>query len=80
MLESFFFSRLFPISKVVKFAFRGACFVRRQRGVVAIKRRAIRAHILYVIAHIAKNMWMVLGWQCTHAHEFLGADFDDLNA
>jgi hypothetical protein len=73
-------SRLFAISELAKFTFRRACFVRRQRGVVAIKRRAIRAHILYVVAHIAKNMWMILGWQRTHAHEFLGADFDELNA
>jgi hypothetical protein len=33
-----------------------------------------------ILAHIAKDMWMVLGWQRTHAHEFLGTDFDDLNA
>jgi hypothetical protein len=31
-------SGLFAIGKVVKFAFRRACFVRRQRGVVAIER------------------------------------------
>ena len=65
---------------VVKFAFRWACLVRRQRRVVAIERRAIGAHILNVLAHVTEDMRMVLWRQRTHAHEFLGADLDDLNA
>ena len=52
----------------------------RQRRVVAIERRAVGAHILDVVAHVTKDMRMVLRWQRTHAHEFLGADLDDWNA
>jgi hypothetical protein len=33
-----------------------------------------------ILAHVTEDMRMVLWWQRTHAHEFLGADFDDLNA
>jgi hypothetical protein len=40
----------------VQLAFRGARFVGRQRGVVAIERRAIGAHILYRVAHVAIDM------------------------
>jgi hypothetical protein len=29
---------------------------------------------------MAKDMWMILWWLRTQAHEFLGADFDDPNA
>ena len=72
--------RLFTISEVVKFAFRWARLVWRQLGVVTIKRRAIGTHILQVVGHITKDVWMVLGWQRAHAHEFLGANFDDWNA
>jgi hypothetical protein len=54
--------------------------VGRQRGVVAIERRAIRAHILNVLAHVAENMRMVLWWHRADTHEFLGADHDDWNA
>ena len=64
----------------MEFTFRRARFVRRQRRVVAIERRAIRAHVLDVLAHVAEDMRVVLRWQCTHAHEFLSADLDDLNA
>ena len=65
---------------VVEFAFRWACLVRRKRRVMAIERRAIGAHILRVLGHVTEDMRMVLGWQRTHAHEFLRADLDDLNA
>ena len=65
---------------VMEFTFRRARLVRRQRRVVAIERRAIRAHILDVLAHVAEDMRVVLRWQRTHAHEFLSADLDDLNA
>jgi hypothetical protein len=65
---------------VVQFAFRWARLVRRQRGVVAIERRAIGAHILNVLAHVAEDMRMVLWRQRTYAHEFLGTDLDDRNA
>ena len=64
----------------MKFTFRWACLVWRQRRVVAIERRAVGAHILDVVAHVTKDMRMVLWWQRTHAHEFLGADLDDWNA
>jgi hypothetical protein len=64
----------------VKFAFRRVRLVRRQRGVVAIERGAIRAHILDVLAHVAEDMRMVLRRERTHAHEFLDADLNDLNA
>ena len=67
-------------ANVVKFAFRWACLARRQRRVVAIERRAIGAHILNVLAHVAEDMRMVLWRQRTYAHEFLGADHDDRNA
>ena len=67
-------------ANVVEFAFRWACLARRQRGVVAIERRAIGAHILKIVAHVAEDMRMVLWRQRTHAHEFLGADLDGLNA
>ena len=43
-------------------------------------RKQIGAHILNVLAHVTEDMRMVLWWQPTHAHEFLGADLDDLNA
>jgi len=65
---------------VTEFTFRRARLVRRQRRIVAIERRAIRTHILDVLAHVAKDMRVVLWWQRTHAHEFLGADLDELNA
>ena len=65
---------------MVQLAFRRARFVGRQRGVVAIERRAIGAHILNVLAHVAEDMRMVLWRQRTDAHEFLGADLDDRNA
>ena len=65
---------------MVQFAFRWARLVGRQRGVVAIERRAIGAHILKIVAHVAEDMRMVLWWQRTYAHEFLGADLDDRNA
>ena len=64
----------------MEFTFRRARLVGRQRKVVAIERRAIRAHILDVLAHVAEDMRVVLRWQRTHAHEFLSADLDDLNA
>jgi hypothetical protein len=64
----------------VEFAFRRARFVRRQRGVVSKERRAIGAHILYCVAHVAIDMRMVLWWQRADTHEFLGADLDDRNA
>jgi hypothetical protein len=73
-------SRLFAISKVVQFAFRWVRLVGGQRGVVAIERRAIGAHILNVLAHVAEDMRMVLWRQRTYAHEFLGTDLDDRNA
>lgn len=62
---------------MVQLAFRRARFVGRQRGVVAIERRAIGAHILQVVAHVAKYMRMILGWQRADTHELLGADLDD---
>jgi hypothetical protein len=65
---------------VVKFAFRRACLVRRQRRVVTIERRAIGAYILDILAHVTVDMRMVLWWQRSHAHEFLGADLDNCNA
>ena len=46
----------------VQLAFRWARLVGRQRGGVAIERRAIGAHILNVLAHVAKDMRMVLWW------------------
>jgi hypothetical protein len=67
-------SGLFAIGKVVQFAFRLARLVRRQGGVVAIERRAIGA---YIVAHVAKDTWMVLWWQRADTHKFLGADHDD---
>jgi hypothetical protein len=73
-------SRSFVMSEAVKLAFRWACLVRRERGVVAIEGRAIGANILDVITHVAEDVRMVLWWQRTHAHEFLGADLDDWNA
>jgi hypothetical protein len=65
---------------MMEFALRGMRLVRRQRTVVAIECRAIRAHILEVLAHVAKDMGVVLWWQRTHTHEFLGADLNDRNA
>ena len=65
---------------VMEFTFRRARLVRRQRRIVAIERRAIRTHILDVLAHVAKDMRVVSWWQRTHAHEFLSTDLDDLNA
>jgi hypothetical protein len=65
---------------VVRFAFGRARVVGRQRGVVSIERRAIGAHILYRVAHVAIDMRMVMWWQRAHTHEFLGADLDDRNA
>ena len=49
-------------NRVMQFAFRRARLVGRQRGVVAIERRAIGAHILNVLAHVAKDMRMILWW------------------
>ena len=51
----------------VQLAFRWARLVGRQRGVVAIERRAIGAHILNVLAHVAKDMRVVLWW-CAPIH------------
>ena len=65
---------------IVEFAFRRARFVRSQCRVVSIERRAIGTHILHRVAHIAIDMRMVLWWQGTHTHKFLGADPDDRNA
>jgi hypothetical protein len=64
----------------MQYAFRRARLVGRQRGVVAIERRAIGAHILNVLARVAEDMRMVLWRQRTDAHEFLGADLDERNA
>ena len=64
----------------MELAFRRPRFVRRQRGVVSKERRAIGAHILYRVAHVAIDMRMVLWWQRADTHEFLGADLDDRNA
>src|SRR5262249_40308532 len=47
---------------VTEFTFRRARLVRRQRRIVAIERRAIRTHILDVLAHVAKDMRVVLWW------------------
>jgi hypothetical protein len=64
----------------VQFAFRWVGLVGRQRRVVAIERRAIGAHILNILAHVAEDMRMVLWRQRTYAHECLGADLDDRHA
>jgi len=63
----------------MEFTFRRARLVGRQRRVVAIERRAIRAHILDVLAHVTKDMRVILWRQRTHAHEFFSADLDDRN-
>jgi hypothetical protein len=47
---------------------------------VAVERRAIRADIFGVIAHVAEHMGMVERRQCADAHEFPGADLDHRNA
>jgi hypothetical protein len=65
---------------VVQFAFRWVGLVGSQRRVVAIERRAIGAHILNILAHVAEDMRMVLWRQRTYAHECLGADLDDRHA
>src|SRR3984957_10085185 len=65
---------------VVQFAFRRPRRVRRQRGVVAIERRAIRADMLDVVAHIAIDVRMIEWRHGADAHKFLGADLDDRNA
>jgi hypothetical protein len=65
---------------IMEFTLRRTRLVRPQRRIVPIERRAVGAHILDVLAHVAKDMRVVLRWQRTHAHEFLRADLDDLNA
>lgn len=51
-------------------------FVALQRGIVAIKGRAIGAHLLAFIAHVQINMRMIVRRVSTHAHEFSDADLD----
>ena len=64
----------------MQFAFRWVGLVGSQRRVAAIERRAIGAHILNILAHVAEDMRMVLWRQRTYAHECLGADLDDRHA
>src|ERR1700722_15976561 len=65
---------------VVQFALRRPRRVRCQRGVVAIERRAIRADMLDVVAHIAIDVGMIEWRYGADAHKFLGAGRDDRDA
>ena len=47
-----------------------------QRRIVAVKRRAVGADLLVVVAHVDEDMRMVEGNGCAGAHEFLDADLD----
>jgi len=48
-----------------------------QRGVVAIKGRAVGADDLVVLAEVKKDVRMVEGRGRAHAHEFPHADLDE---
>src|SRR5271156_2255315 len=61
-------------------AFRRPRLARRERWIVTIKRRAIRADIFGVIAHIAVHVRVIERRYGALAHEFPGADLDDRNA
>jgi len=61
-------------------AFRRAGFAGLEVGGVAVKRRAIRADDLVVVAEIKKDMWVIERRVGADAHEFLRADLNDGNA
>jgi hypothetical protein len=65
---------------VVKHALFRPRRVRRQLRFVAVKRRAVGADIFAVLPHVAENVRMVERWCRAHAHECLGANFDDRDA
>ena len=67
-------------SGVVQGAFRRPRGVRRQRRVVATERRAIRADVLGILAHVAIDVRVIERRHGADAHELLGADIDDRNA
>jgi len=70
--------------KLDEFAIQGAFRRPRRVGgelrVAAVQRRAIRANVFGVVAHVAIDMWMIERRQGADTHEFLGADLDDRNA
>ena len=61
-------------------AFRRPRLIGRELWIVAVKRRAIRADIFGIVAHIAINVRMIERRQRADAHEFPRADLDDRNA
>src|SRR6516162_9540471 len=64
---------------VYQHAFRRSRFAGLQVRRVAIKRRAIGADDLVVVAKVEKNVRVVEGRIGTHAHELLRADLNDGN-
>jgi len=54
--------------------------MRIERGLVAIERRTIWADDFLVLAHIKKNVRMIVGRCRPDAHEFPGADLDHWDA
>ena len=52
----------------------------RKRRIVTIKGRAVGAHIVGILAHVAEHVRMIERRRGAHAHEFLGADLDYRNA
>src|SRR4029078_1013011 len=60
-------------------AFRRAGRMRIECRGVAIERRAIRADDFLVLAHVEKNMRMIVRWRCPDTHELTGADVDYRN-
>src|ERR1700733_2870747 len=65
---------------VLQYAFRRPGFPGFKVGGVTIKRRAIGADDLVVIAEIEEHMRMIERRIGAHAHELLRADLDDRNA
>ncbi len=60
--------------------FRRPRLIGRKRRIVAIERRAIRANVFGIVAHVAIDMRMVEWRLGADAHKFLGADLDDRDA
>src|SRR5690348_8128005 len=65
---------------VVQSAFRRPRGVGRQGRIVAVKRGAVWANVLGIVAHVAEHVRMIVWRRGADAHEFLGADLDHRHA
>src|SRR3954468_4983946 len=56
------------------------CGMGVERGIVPVQRRAIRADDLLVVAHVEKDVGMIMGRLCADAHELARTDGDHRDA